>query len=131
MLLGPSLLLSAFGESRTFYETGLFTAQGWERRWAEVNEPFPERAALQEALLRRPDPEVARAVRRLFPTAPGVLVVADNVQSRIAAGFVEVALGPVPARPLLPRPLFRPEFANRAMHVYRLLDPPPLSPRAP
>jgi hypothetical protein len=127
----PSLLLSAFGESRMFYETGLFTAQGWERRWAEVAEPFPERAALQETLLRRPDPEVARAVRRFFPPPAGILVVADNVQSRIVAGFVEVALGPVPARPLLPGPLFRPEFANRAMHVYRLLDPSPPGGRAP
>ena len=116
-----------------FYETGLFTAQGWERRWADLGEPFPERAALQEALLRRPDPEVARSVRGLFPLPAGILVVADNVQSRIAAGFVEVALGPVPARPLLPGTLFQRAFANRAIHVYRLLDPsrPPASGRAP
>jgi hypothetical protein len=118
----PSLLLSAFGECRLYYETGLYTPRGWDRRWEGANEPYPERASFQEALLRRPTPEVMGEALRLFPPPLEVLVVADSVQSRIQSGFLEVGIGPVPARPLLPPP-FRPAFANRVMHVYRLGAP--------
>ena len=59
----PSLLLSAFGEVRLYYETGLYTARAWEV--GPEREPWPERAALQERLLRRPDPDaVAEAQAR-------------------------------------------------------------------
>jgi hypothetical protein len=119
----PSLLLSAFGECRLYYETGLYTPRGWERRWEGANEPYPERAAFQEALLRRPSPETIAEALRLFPAPVEVLVVADSVQSRIESGFLEVDIGPVPARPLLPPP-FRSAFANRVMHVYRLAAAP-------
>jgi hypothetical protein len=116
----PSLLLSAFGECRMYYETGLFTPRGWEGRWQGVNEPYPDRAAFQEALLRRPTAEVVAEARRLFPAPTEILVVADSVQPRIEAGLVAVDIGPVPGRPLLPPAFFRPAFANRALHVYRL-----------
>jgi hypothetical protein len=118
----PSLLLSAFGECQLYYETGLYTPRGWERRWEGATEPYPERAAFQESLLRRSGPEVIEEARRLFP-ASEVLVVADSVQSRIESGFLEVEIGPVPARLLLPPP-FQPGFANGVMHVYRLAEIP-------
>ena len=119
----PSMLLSAFGEVRMYYETGLYTPRGWEERWKGATEPFPEKAAFQEALLRRPGPEVVAEARRLFPPPGAVLVVADNVQSRIEAGFLEVSIGTVPTRALLPPRFFRVVFANSALHVYRLEGP--------
>ncbi len=127
----PSLLLSALGECRLYYETGLFTPRGWERRWEGASEPYPDRAAFQGELLRRPGSEGVAAARRLFPPPVELLVVADNVQSRIEAGFLEVAIGAVPARPLLPPPRFNPVFANRVMHVYRMVGSPNPDPRAP
>ncbi len=119
----PSLLLSAFGECRMYYETGLFTPRGWEERWQGPTEPYPERAGFQESLLRRPTAEVVAEVRRLFPAPTEILVVADSVQSKIEAGLVAVEIGPVPGRPLLAPAFFRPAFANRALHIYRLVAP--------
>ncbi len=116
----PSLLLSAFGEVRMYYETGLFTPRGWEERWKGTAEPFPEKASFQEELLRRPDPAAVTEARRLFPPPVRVLVVADNVQSRIDSGFLQAAIGTVPGRPLLSPRFFRLVFANPALHVYRL-----------
>jgi hypothetical protein len=63
---------------------------------------------------------VVAEARRLSPLPVELLVVADSVQSRIDAGFLEVTIGPVPGRPLLPAAWFRPVFVNRSMHVYRL-----------
>jgi hypothetical protein len=103
-----------------YYETGFYTARGWERRWEGTNEPFPERAGLQEALLRRPTRDGVAAVRQMFPPSVELLVVADSVQSSIESGVLRVAIGPVPPRALLPPAWFRPVFANRVMHVYRL-----------
>jgi hypothetical protein len=89
--------------------------RGWERRWQGATEPYPERAAFQEALPRRASPNAIARARRIFPGSD-VLVVADSVQSRIESGFLTVEIGPVPRRALLPPP-FHPEFANGAMHV--------------
>jgi hypothetical protein len=116
----PSLLLSAFGECRMYYETGLFTPRGWQQKWEGTDEPFPERAALQEALLRRTGPDVVAATRRLFPPPVKILVVADSVQSRVEGGLTKVDIGPVRPDALLPPRWFERVFANRAMHVYRL-----------
>lgn len=123
----PSLLLSAFGECRMYYETGLYTPRGWQRRWEGTSEPFPERVAFQEALLRRPGPEVLSEARRLFPPPVEVMVVADSVQSSVDSGFLRVAIGAIPARSLLPPAWFEAVFVNRVMHVYRLKpsEPPP------
>jgi hypothetical protein len=116
----PSMLLSAFGECRLYYETGLYAARAWEQRWRGWSEPYPDRAAFQETLLRRPSLETLASVRQQFPAPTEVLVVADNVQSSVQAGLLRVEIGPVPARALLPAPWFQPVFANRAMHVYRV-----------
>jgi hypothetical protein len=118
----PSLLLSAFGECRMYYESGLYSPREWERKWEGAGEPYPERVALQESLLRRPDAETVAAVRRLFPAPVELLAVADSVQSRVEAGFLKVEIGTVPGRRLLPPPYYQPVFANRAMHVYRVAD---------
>ena len=117
----PSLLLSAFGEVRLYYETGLYTARSW--LVGPGREPWPERAALQVRVLRRPDAAaVAEAGRTIGPTAR-LLVVADSVQSRIDGGFVVAAIGPVPGRRLLPESLFELRFANAAVHVYEARRP--------
>ncbi len=116
----PSLLLSAFGECRMYYETGIYTPRGWEQAWQGEREAYPERAAFQEELLRRPDPEVVAAARARFAPPAALLVVADNVQSRIEGGLVAVTVGPVPRRLLLPPAWFHLVFANDAIHVYRL-----------
>jgi hypothetical protein len=119
----PSLLLSALGECRMYYETGIYTPRAWERLWQGAQEAYPERAAFQETLLRRPTASTIAATRALFPQPARILVVADNVQSRIEGGLVVVSVGPVPRRPLLPQAWFHPLFANDAMHVYGI-DPP-------
>jgi hypothetical protein len=117
----PSLLLSAFGELRLYYETGLYTARSWQV--GPGREPWPERAALQERVLRRPDAAaLAEAEQTIGPTAR-LLVVADSVQSRIEGGFVVTSIGPVPRRRLLPEPFFELRFANAAVHVYEARRP--------
>ena len=112
----PSLLLSAFGEVRLYYETGLYTARAWEV--GPDREPWPERAALQERLLRRPDPGAIAQARRAVGPETRLLVVADAVQSRVESGFVLASPGRVPGRRLFPEELFELRFANAALHVY-------------
>ena len=51
----PSLLLSGIGETRLYYENGVYTARAWQA--GPSRDPWPERTALQERLLRRPDEE--------------------------------------------------------------------------
>jgi len=111
-----SLLLSALGEVRLFYENGAYSARAW--RVAEGQEPWPERVELQERLLRRPDAATLAEARRA--TGPGrrLLVVADSVQSSVEEGVVGARLGAVPRRRLFPESLFDLLFVNGAMQVY-------------
>ena len=119
----PSFLLSALGEVRLYYENGLFTARGLGA--AGSGEPFPERAALQQRLLRRPDAAVVAEARRAVGPRSRLLVVADAVQSRIEAGLIYAAPAPVPPRLFFPDELFARPFANGAMHVYEARDSAP------
>ena len=112
----PSLLLSAFGEVRLYYETGLYTARAWEV--GSSREPWPERAELQERLLRRPDRGAIAEARRAIGEGARLLVVADAVQSRVESGFVLASPGRVPGRRLFPEDLFELRFANATLHVY-------------
>jgi hypothetical protein len=116
----PSLVLSAIGEVRLFYENGTYTAQA--RRTSASREPWPERLALQERLLRRPDRAAVAEARRAVGPGPRLLVVADAVPTRIEAGFVWIRPGPVPGRRLFPESLFERRFANAAVHVYAARD---------
>ena len=112
----PSLLLTALGELRLYYETGLYTARAWEV--GPGREPWPERAALQERLLRRPDPGAVAEARRAIGPRDRLLIVADSVQSRVESGLVLATVGPVPGKRLFPEELFELRFANAALHVY-------------
>jgi hypothetical protein len=112
----PSLLLSALGEVRLYYENGTYSARAW--RVAEGEEPWPERVALQQRLLRRPDAEVLAEARRAVGPGPRLLLVADSVQSSVDVGIVGPTLGPVPRRRLFPQALFELRFVNGAMQVY-------------
>jgi hypothetical protein len=125
----PSFLLSGFGEVRLYYENGLYTPRGWDRLWAGESEPFPERAALQEQLLRRPDAAVVAEARRALGPGPRLLVVADRVPSRIASGFVFAEPAPVPPRRFFPDDLFALRFANGAMQVYQAVEEHRVRPR--
>jgi hypothetical protein len=111
----PSLVLSAIGEVRLFYENGTYTARA--RRTSPAQEPWPERRVLLERL-RRPDAAVVAAARRAVGPGPRLLVVADAVLTRIEGGFVWTRPGPVPRRPLFPGSLFERRYANAALHVY-------------
>jgi hypothetical protein len=126
----PSLLLSAVGEVRLYYETGLYTARGWEKRWAGELDPFPERMALQARLLRRPDAAALAEARRAAGPGPRLLVVADAVQSRIDSGFVRAAPGAVPPWHFFPEDLFERSFLNGAMQVYEARPAPAGAPAA-
>jgi hypothetical protein len=116
----PSLLLSALGEVRLYYENGLYTARA--RRVGAGREPWPDRVALQERLLRRPDRAALQEARQAVGPGPRLLVVADAVQSTIEAGFVRASLASVPRRRLFPPALFKLRFVNDAMHVYEALE---------
>ena len=118
----PSFLLSAIGEVRLYYENGLYTPRGWELRWAGQAEPFAERAALQERLLRRPGPEAVAAARRVVGAGPRILVVADSVPSRIDSGIVFATPAPLPPLRFFPEELFALRFANGALQVYEALE---------
>ena len=112
----PSLLLSAFGEVRLYYENGLYTARA--RKAGSSDDAWPERSALQERLLRHPDQAAVEQARRAVGPARRLLVVADNVPSRIESGFVLASPGPVPRRRLFPEDLFDLRFASGPIHVY-------------
>jgi hypothetical protein len=119
----PSLLLSAFGEVRLYYESGLYTARG--REVGPSREPFPERVAVQERLLRHPDGATAASAWRTLDPGARLLVVADAVPSRVEAGFVLADPRPVAGRRLFPAALFDLRFANSAMQVYEARPPAP------
>jgi hypothetical protein len=87
-----------------------------------TREPWPERVALQERLLRRPDPDAIAEARRAIGADARLLIVADAVQSRVESGFVLASPGPVPGRRLFPEALFELRFANRTLHVYEARD---------
>jgi hypothetical protein len=124
----PSFLLSAFGECRTFYESGQFTQRGLRELWRGAAEPFPERVELQQRFLFHPDPTIARQVRDQFPSGTTVRVVADAVQSQVVNGQMVVSIGSVSARRLFPPSLFELELVSPTMHVYRLKAPGDLPP---
>jgi hypothetical protein len=115
----PSLVLSAVGEVRLFYENGTYTARARQTRPSQ--EPWPERLALLERL-RRPDRAAATEARRAVGPGPRLLVVADAVSARIEGGFVWIRPGPVPGHHLFPEPLFERRFVNDALHVYEVRD---------
>jgi hypothetical protein len=116
-----SLYLSAFGEVRLFYENGLYTARAWEV--GPGVDPWPERTAVQQRLLRRPDPAAVAAARAAVGPGPRLLVVADYVPSRVESGIVLASPGPAASRGLFPDTLFAPLFANGAMQVYEVRAP--------
>jgi hypothetical protein len=117
----PSLLLSAIGEVRLYYENGLYTARAWQV--GHAREPWPERVAIQERLLRRPDAAALIEARRAIGPGQRLVVAADFVQSRIEAGFVHAVPGPVPARRLFPVDLFERPYASATLQVYEALEP--------
>jgi hypothetical protein len=112
----PSMLLSGIGEVRLYYENGIYTARAWQA--GPSRDPWPERSALQERLLRRPDRSALEESRRATGGAARMLVVADRVPLRIEAGFVIATPGPVPPWRFFPEELFERTFANGAMQVY-------------
>jgi hypothetical protein len=112
----PSMLLSALGEVRLFYENGTYSARAW--RVGEGREPWPERVALQERLRRRPEAAALAEARGAMDPGARLLVVADSVQSSAQLGIVGPSIGGVPMRPLFPESLFERRFVNSAMQVY-------------
>ena len=111
-----SLLLSAIGEVRLYYENGLYTARAW--RAGPGREPWPERVALQERLLRRTDVAAVAEARSALGPGPRLLIAADAVQSRIETGFVHAEVGPVASRRLFPAELFQRAYASSTLQVY-------------
>jgi hypothetical protein len=112
----PSLLLSAIGEVRLYYENGLYTARAWQV--GPSREPWPERVALQQRLLRRPEADAIAEARRAVGRGPRLLVAADAVPSRVEAGFVYAAPGPVPKHRFFPAELFARPYASGTLQVY-------------
>jgi hypothetical protein len=117
----PSLLLSALGEVRLFYENGIYTVRAWQV--GPGAEPWPARAALQQRLLRRPDAAALAEARLTIGAGARLLVVADSVQSRIEEGIVHAAPGPVPPRRFFPEPLFSRPYVSGTLQVYEAREP--------
>jgi hypothetical protein len=114
-----SLYLTAFGECRLFYESGLYSPQNDLLWGASADQAYAEKIALQERLLRQPDRKVVAEAQARLPPGVTLRIVADSVQTRIDGGIETAQIGPVAGRVLFPRDLFELEFANAAMHVYR------------
>jgi hypothetical protein len=115
-----SLYLSAFGECRLFYESGLYSPLGDLAGTPSADHAYAERVELQNRLLRSPGREVVEAVVGRFPPGTTVRIVADSVQTSLRDGIEVAKIGPIPGRRLFPGELFELEFANAAMHVYRV-----------
>jgi hypothetical protein len=77
---------------------------------------------LQQRLLRRPDAAALTAAREAVGPGPRLLVAADAVQSRVEAGFVFAAPGPVPPRLFFPPALFERTHQGPALQVYEARD---------
>jgi hypothetical protein len=117
----PTLVLSALGEVRLFYESGVYTPRWWMQGRAGHVEPYPERAALQERLLRSPDLGAVEAAHRSVNPGQRLLIVADFMTSESVSGLLMPTPGPVAPYRIFPEPRFRLLFANSAMHVYQAL----------
>ncbi len=113
-----SLLVSAFGERRSYYETGYFTARAHRLRGEGVLEAFPERAATLSALwsrVNRPDePPVP------LPTGAPVLFLLDALEPRQSPGWMAPLVQRIP-----PAANSQPEngvllFGNSAAAIYHL-----------
>lgn len=115
-----SLYLSAFGECRMFYESGLYSPLGDIGGTASADRAYPERVDLQDRLLRGPGRENVKAVVDRFPAGTKVRIVADSVQTKLREGIEDADIAPIPSRRFFPSELFALEFANAAMHVYRV-----------
>jgi hypothetical protein len=116
----PSLLLSAIGEVRLYYENGLYTARAWHA--GPGREPWPERALLQQRLLRRTDVAAIAEARAAVGPGPRLLIAADAVQSRIEGGFVHAQVGSVLPRLLFPAELFERTYESATLQVYEARD---------
>jgi hypothetical protein len=123
----PSLVLSALGEVRMFLDNPAYTAPA--REVSRSVDPWPDRTALQERLLRRPGPAEITAARRAVGPGPRLLVVADAVPTYIEAGYVLVRPRPVPRRRLFPPSSFHLRFASGALHVYEAREDEPAAAR--
>jgi hypothetical protein len=114
-----SLLVSAFGERRSYYETGYFTARAHRLRGEGVGEAFPERIAVLWALWTSRNrhglgPEVQ------LPTGTPVLFLLDALDPRESPGWMAPMV-----QPLIPGAHGPPAngvllFANSAAAIYRL-----------
>lgn len=116
----PTLVLSAFGEVRLLHETALYSPGWWAQQPQGLREPYPERTAAQQRLLRAPDAAAANAVRALVGGGRRLLVVADSTYARAISGLLLVEPGAVPPRPVFQPPAFQSLFANGAMQVFEV-----------
>ncbi len=119
----PSLLLSAIGEVRLYYENGTYTARAWHV--GPSGDPWPERTAVQVSLLRRPGAASLAEARRAVGPGPRILLVADRVPSQTVAGIVFASPAALPSWRFFPEDLFERRFANGAMQVYEARPQPP------
>ena len=108
--------------------------RAWERVGA-LAQPWPERAALQERLLSRPDAAALAEARRVVGSGPRLLVVADDVASRIESGFVSPLQGPCRLGASSPRPSSsgssRTVRCRSTKHARRARSLPDAEPRQP
>jgi hypothetical protein len=113
-----SLLVSAFAERRSFYETGYFTSHAHRLRQEGIGEAFPDRLAAQRAMWERPDRRLVTSVLGPLPGTP-VLLFVDDVILDPSAGWMSARLRPM-RRPSYPQGTAAPLFANGAVAVYRV-----------
>jgi hypothetical protein len=114
-----AMVVSAYAERRSFYETGFFSPRGHALRWSGHAEPYPERVAARDRLARAADPTVNAQVAAAAG-ANDLLLVQDNVRRRGWPGLVQLEVGTLRGVPPLPAAWASPAYENEAIRIYRI-----------
>ncbi len=113
-----SLLVSAFGERRSYYETGYFTARAHRLRGQGVAQAFPERIAVLVALWTTGNP-VGLGPPKDRRAAP-VLFFLDDIDPGVSPGWTMPVLRAIPPGVLRPPVEGTLLFRNSTAAIYRL-----------
>jgi hypothetical protein len=114
-----AMVVSAYAERRSFYETGFFSPRGHALRWDGHAEPYPERLAARDRLARAADPTVIAEVAAATG-ANDILLVQDNLHRLPGPGLVQLVVGTLRGVPPVPAAWASPAYENEAIRIYRI-----------
>jgi hypothetical protein len=114
-----SLLVSAFAERRSYYETGYFTARAHRLRGEGVVEAFPERIAMLRALWSNRDRQ-GGAHSVPLPTGAPLFFLLDALEPRESPGWMAPLVHPISPHEKDRRMSGVLIFGNSVAEIYRL-----------